>query len=75
MNKETIYRNPDDYFQRNNEILQHKVFNLMGELDIWKAVAEKTKIQLIDFSQKNKELEKELDEVTKGFKRFELLDL
>ena len=66
---------PDDYFQRNNEILQHKVFDLMGELDFWKKEAKEASKRSIASDQKNKELEKELNEVTQGFKRFELLDL
>ena len=65
----------DDYFQRNNETLQNKVFKLMGEVDFWQAAAKEAKSRLITSSQKNKELEKELNEVTQGFKRFELLDL
>ena len=47
----------------------------MGELDFWKKEAKEASKRSIASDQKNKELEKELNEVTQGFKRFELLDL
>ena len=65
----------EDLLKRRDEKLQHRVFHLIGEVSFWKKEALARKKQLISFTEQNKKLIIELEEVTKSYERFELLDL